>query len=396
MRIAENDERTDAHRLLILCLCGFATSISWRALDPMLPVMAADLDVPLNQAVLLASAYSLPFALMQLVFGPIGDAWGKTRLIRTCLGIVAASLLLMALAPNFYSAVGARALTGAFAGGINPVAVALLSEHVPYDKRQVVLGRYMIAMIGGQMFGAAAAGLLVDLIGWRLVFALAAVIIAGVCALTVVRLHSQHETRSRPSLHIALTSYRSIFARPGAFLIIGSLMAEGTLVMGLIPFVAGMLLQHHASSSAQAGIVIGCFAVGGIAFGFLVRHAVDGLGPSRMIRVGGVLAGGGLAGAGLPLHWIVSAGCFFLLGFGFYMMHNTIMLRVTELSPQARGAGVSAGAFAFTAGQGFGPMLWAVVAGATTYSRLFLIAGLLTFGLSLVVARFMRPNMAAS
>lgn len=395
MRRGDSGERSQARLLLILCLCGFATSISWRALDPMLPVIAADLDIQLNQAVLLATAYSLPFALMQLVFGPIGDAWGKVRLIRMCLGVVAASLLLMAVAPNFYSVFGARVLSGAFAGGINPVALALLGEHVAYDKRQVALGRYMVAMIGGQMIGAAAAGLLVDLIGWRLVLTLAALVVAVVCILTVLRLESRQEVRSRPSLPKMLASYRAVFARPGAFLVMGILASEGILVLGLIPFVAGMLLQRYASASAQAGIVIAFFAIGGMALGFFVRHVVAGLGPWNMVRVGGMLAGGGLICAGLPIHWMATAGCFFMIGFGFYMMHNSIMFRVTELSPQARGAGVSVGAFAFTLGQGIGPMIWMVAAEHTTYSWIFVSAGFLTVVLGLAAARVLSTRIQA-
>lgn len=392
-RSGDSGENGQARLLLVLCLCGFATSISWRALDdPMLPVMAADLDVSLGEVVLLASAYSLPFALMQLVFGPMGDAWGKTRLIRLSLGMAAASLLLMAVAPDFYGVLAARVVSGAFAGGINPVAIALLGEHVAYANRQVALGRYMVAMIGGQMIGASAAGLLVDFIGWRLVVALAALMIAAVCVLTVFFLDSRHEVRSRTSLEKVLANYRMIFAGPGAFLIMGTLVLEGILILGLIPFVAGMLLEGLGSGAAQAGIVIGCFAIGGMTFGFLVRHVVAGLGPWNMIRVGGAVAGVGLIGVALPVHWMLTAGCFFVIGIGFYMMHNSIMLRVTELGPHARGAGVSVGAFAFTAGQGVGPIIWGLALESTTYPWMFLSAGLLTAVLGVAGARTLRAS----
>ena len=68
---------------LIFCLglASFASSVSLRALDPMLPVVAADLQVTLARAALLASAYSFPYALMQVVLGPAADAVGKVKLI---------------------------------------------------------------------------------------------------------------------------------------------------------------------------------------------------------------------------------------------------------------------------------------------------------------------------
>jgi predicted MFS family arabinose efflux permease len=389
----EQDERQHVRLLAVLCLCGFATSISWRALDPMMPVMASDLDVPLNQVVLLATAYSLPFALMQLVFGPLGDALGKTRLIRFSLGMVAASLLLMTAAPNLDTLFAARILSGAFAGGINPVAIAVMGERIALRHRQVALGRYLVAMIGGQMIGASAAGLLVDLIGWRWVVALAALVVATVCALAVRYLDSRGETRSRPSFRTITTSYRMIFARPGAFLLMAILAAEGILILGTIPFIAGMLLERLASGSAQAGLVIGCFAVGGMTFGFFVRRVVARLGPWNMIWVGGLITSAGLLGAALPIHWTVTATCFFGVGFGFYTMHNSIMLRVTELAPHARGAGVSVGAFAFTAGQGIGPILWTVALPGLGYPAMFLTAGVLTALLGLVATKLLRTRV---
>ncbi len=359
-----------------------------------MPVMAADLDVPLSQVVLLATAYSLPFAFMQLVFGPLGDALGKTRLIRFSLGIVAVSLLLMAAAPNLDTLFAARILSGAFAGGINPVALAIMGERIALRHRQVALGRYLVAMIGGQMIGASAAGLLVGLIGWRWVVALAALVVATVCVLAVRSLDSSRESRSRPSLGTITTSYRMIFARPGAFLIMATLAAEGILILGTIPFVAGMLLERLASGSAQAGLVIGCFAVGGMTFGFFVRRVVARLGPWNMIWVGGLITSAGLLGAAMTIHWVVTAACFFAIGYGFYTMHNSIMLRVTELAPHARGAGVSVGAFAFTAGQGIGPILWTFILPGLGYPAMFLAAGLLTALLGLAAAKLLRARMS--
>ena len=102
-----------------------------------------------------------------------------------------------------------------------------------------------------------------------------------------------------------------------------------------------------------------------MAFGFFVRQVVAGLGPWNMVRVGGALTGGGLIGAGLPLHWMLTAGCFFVIGFGFYMMHNAIMLRSHGAQPASSRGRCAVGAFAFTTGQGLGPMIWALAAGST-------------------------------
>ena len=114
-----------------------------------------------------------------------------------------------------------------------------------------------------------------------------------------------------------------------------------------------------------------------------------------MVRVGGSLAGLGLVGTALSVHWMMTAACFFLIGFGFYMMHNSVMLRVTELSPNARGAGMSVGAFSFTSGQGIGPLAWTAVAIVASYSQMFLLAGMLTVVLGFMAAKLLSARAAA-
>ena len=46
------------------------------------------------------------------------------------------------------------------------------------------------------------------------------------------------------------------------------------------------------------------------------------------------------------------------VGYGFYMIHNSIQTQVTELAPEARGASVALHAFCFFLGQAMGPVLY--------------------------------------
>ena len=372
--------------LLVACLGVFASAIAWRVVDPILPVLAADLNVSLSDVVLLTTAYSFPLAAMQMVFGPVGDAWGKVRVIRLSLMLVATSLVLMAIAPSYITVLLARILGGAFTGGVNPVALALIGERIPYEHRQVALGRFLSAMIGGQIVGAAVSGIVVDLIGWRTLFALAAATVAAVTLMSFALLDDSSHVSRKFTFGGAFASYRTVLGAPTTWPVLASLVLEGILILGLIPFVAGMVLLHQAEGSAPAGLVIGAFAVGGTVFGFFVRRILSSIGPWNMVRLGGVLVGVAFMASVLPLHWGVLAGLFFFVGFGFYMFHNNIQLQVTELAPNARGAGVSVGAFFFMSGQGLGPVIWAPVAEAYGYHAVFFCAGVLSIVLGFVIA----------
>ncbi|MBP0652223.1 MFS transporter, partial [Mycobacterium tuberculosis] len=68
--------------LVALAAAAFLSTIVIRMTDPLAPLLARDLGVPASELALLATAYALPYALFQLVLGPIGDRLGKLRVVR--------------------------------------------------------------------------------------------------------------------------------------------------------------------------------------------------------------------------------------------------------------------------------------------------------------------------
>jgi len=381
--------------LLVLCLSGFASSISWRAADPMLPTMAADLEVTLHTVALLSSAYSFPYAIMQIALGPAGDAFGRVPMIRLSLFVVAASLAVTALASGYGMVLAARVVGGAFAGGLTPMSLALLGDRVALVGRQVAIARYLIAAIFGQVFGAAAAGMLVEIVGWRGVFALAAVVVGLAGLATTLFLDGSFEKRSPLSFRGAVRGYSMVLANPMALLLYAMFLTEGAVVLGLFPFVAAMVLAHGAAGAREGGIVIAGFAVGGMAYGVVVRSVVAALGQWNMMRLGGLLAGASLMAMALPIPWIALAGLFVLTGFGFYMLHNTLQTLGTELAPAARASAIALMATSYFTGQGVGPVLGGAITAAAGLGSLFLCFGVACVLLGLVAAPLLRRHSAA-
>jgi len=82
-------------------------------------------------AALLSTAYTFPYALVQPVLGMIADFFGKTRLMNASLVIVAITALLSAITTDFYFLVALRVVSGLVAGGVFPVAMALVGDLVP-------------------------------------------------------------------------------------------------------------------------------------------------------------------------------------------------------------------------------------------------------------------------
>src|SRR3712207_1034707 len=76
------------------------------------------------------------------------------------------------------------------------------------------------------------------------------------------------------------------------------------------------------------------------------------------MAAGGGLAALGLVGVGLDVPWGAQMASMVLLGFGFFLLHNSVQTEVTELAPSARASSFSLHAFNFFLGQALGPMVY--------------------------------------
>ena len=132
-----------AHFITHLSLIGFATALSTRAVDPIIPPIADSLATDPARVALLTTAFTLPFVVAQPFLGPAADAIGKLRMMLFCIAIVIAMSLACALAPNFQMLLIARMVCGAATGGIYPVGMAIIADAVPVAERQVANARWL-------------------------------------------------------------------------------------------------------------------------------------------------------------------------------------------------------------------------------------------------------------
>src|SRR3954452_18713687 len=121
--LAQTFPRRDPRRgpgmlLTILGICGFASALAARSIDPLVTPIAAQFAAPVAQVALLASAFTLPYSLGQPFLGPLGDFLGKAPVLKACLWLLTACLLGAALAPSLALLFASRIGAGAAAGGI--------------------------------------------------------------------------------------------------------------------------------------------------------------------------------------------------------------------------------------------------------------------------------------
>jgi predicted MFS family arabinose efflux permease len=345
--------------LRIVALVVFAQTLFTRAVDPVIPMIAGDLAIDVSTAALLSSAFTFPYALVQPALGVTGDFFGKVRLMKLCLLVVVASALVSAMANSFSLLVAMRIAAGMVAGGIFPVAMALVGDLVPVRQRQVAIGRLLGVALTGNVIGASMAGVIGDLLGWRGVFAILGLF--GLVVAIVAYFAFRGVVTPPPArFHRAavLANFRDIFADPRAKVCFTSVFFEAVFIHGLFPYVALLLLAIGETRASIAGLLIAAFAVGGVFYSLSVPVLVARVRDRRLMVAGGTIAATGLILIALHFPWAWQVAIYGWFGLGFYLLHGSIQVHVTELSQTARGAAASLHSSFFYLGQAVGPVVY--------------------------------------
>jgi predicted MFS family arabinose efflux permease len=388
-----NDASTPIPPVLnIVFLVVFASTLFSRVVDPVIPQIAADLRVDVKTAALLSTAFTLPYALTQPVLGTIGDFFGKTRLMNRSLLIVSLAALVCAFATSFSLVVAMRIVAGLLAGGVFPIAMALVGDLVPMQQRQVMIGRLLAVGLTGNVLGAAIAGVIGDLFGWRGIFGVIGSfgLITSIAAFYFLRSFPVPKPRPVFNLPAVMANYRTIFSDPRAKICFGSVFFEALFIHGIFPYVAILLLAGGEARASIAGLVIAAFGVGGVVYSVSVGTLVARFREPQLMLIGGALAAIALSLAALHFPWYGQVAVFGLLGFGFYLLHGCIQLHVTDLSPTARGAATSMHSSFFFTGQATGPVLYGFGYAHGTLELQMFLGSAVVIVVALVCARFLR------
>ena len=220
-----------------------------------------------------------------------------------------------------------RMLAGGSAGGVVPLALALMGDRIPIERRQVAIGRFLVAVILGQLSGSTFAGLIEGAIGWAGVFAITAGVAALGCAAALLGFdRSAAAPARRPDFRTAMARYRTIVANPRARILFGAVFIEAIAVFGIFPHLAPLIEARGEGGAREAGLALAGFAAGGLIYAFSVGLLLRFLGMSRMLIGGGLICAGALVTIGLAGTWQLDCAALVAMGLGFYMLHNTFQV----------------------------------------------------------------------
>ena len=375
--------------VFLLSLAAFASAASLRATDPLLPQIALHYGVTTGAASAAITAFALSYGLLQVVCGPLGDRFGRYRTIAAAALVSAFGSAACALAPTLDSLVVARFVSGATIGAFIPLALAWIGDTVAYEKRQPLLARFLVGQMAGVAFGNAVAGLLGEHFGWRAIFMALAALLLLIALLLFLEVRNNALTRSgigKPgAIRESFRRMPRLLANARLQKLFATGYTEGLFIFGALAFVAANFQSRFTIGPALAGTLVAAYAAGGMLYAALARRAVRRLGERGLVAAGGIALSTGYVGLALAGSMAVATVAIGLVGIGFYMLHTTVQIHVTQVAPEERGSAVALFATFLFFGQASGVWLAGRVVDAAGVTPVFLCAAV---GLAALAAAF--------
>ena len=115
-------------------------------------------------------SYLIANTIAAPVYGQLGDALGRKRMMFVAIGIMVVASGLCAAATSLTMLIVARVLQGLGGGGLMTLSQAMIGEAVPPRERARYQGYLAAVVVSSNAFGPVAGGFLTQGFGWRSVF----------------------------------------------------------------------------------------------------------------------------------------------------------------------------------------------------------------------------------
>jgi EmrB/QacA subfamily drug resistance transporter len=398
------DSRINWLLLANAALGNFLAGTASRIFSVSLPTVATSLETTIVGIAWAVIAYQISQISLSLIFGRIGDIYGRHTLFGVGLAVSSIGALLCGLSQNVTQLILFRMFQGVGASMTQSQGRALAMEALPKDSSGRAQGFMTTAFHSGVLLGPSVGGLIIDYIHWRAVFFF--LIPIGVAGMVLTLIN--YWKGNVPKRSVSAESKGAI-DYIGALLLIGATVAlvscidhrimeslapsmRIVLVAGFVFLLAGFLYREYTTPSpildlslfrirmftlsALALLLVG---VSQVMIGFvlpfylqdvlhltptfigllfvsapiftvtlspLVGWAVDRMGPRLPATVGiTFLAAAGFFGSFLrpDSHWIVAVGVLALWGLAtalFFTSNHTAM--INSVPDQHRGVATGA------------------------------------------------------
>ncbi len=237
--------------LLALAAMQFTSIVDFMIVMPLGPRLMEALGLSPTRFGLIVSSYTLAAGAAGLVASMLIDRFDRRRAFLSLYAGFLVGTLLCGLAPGYGTLLAARVVTGAFGGILGGLALAIIGDVFPDERRGRATGALMSAFALASVAGVPIGLYLGTHFGWQTPFLVLAVLglpvlfVAG-RALPPLRGHLDHQSDASPLAALVDTLTRPDHLR--AYALIVTLMFGGFAV---IPYISTYLVRNAGVSELR-------------------------------------------------------------------------------------------------------------------------------------------------
>ncbi len=282
--------------------------------------------------------------ILHSVLWPALRSHRRKKVILSLMAMAVITTLLTACAQTATQLIVLRVVSGVCAGGIIPIALALIGDLFPYGKRGNAMGWIFGAIAGGVAFGSTFGAALNPLIGWRWEFVGLAVANLGIffLAFRYRRLLDTSTAGVTHGIPETLSGYFNLLKDPRALRTYSFIFLNGVFHSGVFSWLGLYFARRYQLGDFGIGLALLGYGLPGMVLAPVLGRFADRRGRNRIIPAGLFL--GALCATLLALHLplVFAAIVVTALSFGFDMSHPPMVESFPHSSfqPQRPGDGV--------------------------------------------------------
>ena len=199
--------------LFVIGAVQFINILDFMMVAPLGPDFSRALGIPMSKVAYLLGSYTASAALAGFAGSFFLDLFDRKKALLVCFGGLAVATALAGLASGLDTLMAARLLAGAFGGPATSLAMSIVADVVPVERRGKAVGAVMSAFSVASVLGVPIGLRLALWGGWRFPFfavAAAGAMVALAAAWALPSIHRHLEAASgRPPLSLATLARRT-------------------------------------------------------------------------------------------------------------------------------------------------------------------------------------------
>jgi predicted MFS family arabinose efflux permease len=282
--------RYEVFIIAIISILQFTVILDFTVMSPLGALLMRILHLSPSHFGWVVSAYAFSAGISGILAAGFADKFDRKKMLLFFYTGFILGTLLCGMAPEYYSLLAARMVTGLFGGVLFSINLAIIADLFPLEKRGRVMGYVQMAFAVSQIAGIPLGLLLANQFGWHMPF----LMIVGFCVLTygvIVRWmrpitsHLKDRAAQKPFRHLVRTASDTRYVR--AFATTALLSTGGFLMM---PYASAFLVNNVGVGEKILPVVFIVAGFAGLFTGPLIGRWSDRFGKFRVFVIGSMLA----------------------------------------------------------------------------------------------------------